>query len=126
MSLTAWVVTCTACKCVIVAFARDPQLEHGKGEVLLPPQSSCVLECICCGSAYRYSGADFVQGTPKRNPACLRKQSPKQDGALLIAASIVAAVRLRGEPIKPSPKLTATVNDAVHLARLVLNELERR
>jgi hypothetical protein len=43
-----------------------------------------------------------------------------------VAASIVAAIRLRGEPIKPSPKLTATVSDAVHLARLVLAEIERQ
>jgi hypothetical protein len=34
---------------------------------------------------------------------------PKQLGALLIAASLVAAIRLRGEPVKPSPRLTAGV-----------------
>lgn len=49
----------------------------------------------------------------------------KENGALLIAACIVAAVRLRGEPIRPSPKLTATISDSVQLARLVLNELQR-
>ena len=27
------------CHCVIVAFARDPQLEHGTGEAVHPPQS---------------------------------------------------------------------------------------
>jgi hypothetical protein len=127
MSSKAWVVTCTARKCVIVAFARDPQLEHGKGEVVLPPQNSCVLECICCGSAYRYSGADFVAGEPKRNPACLRKTHRQQmDGAILVAASIVTAIRLRGEPIKPSPKLTATIADSVSIARLVLAEVDRQ
>jgi len=41
----------------------------------------------------------------------------REDGAILIAASIVAAIRLRGEPIKPSPKLTATVSDSVQLAK---------
>jgi hypothetical protein len=30
----AWVVECSMCHCVIVAFARDPQLEHGTGEVV--------------------------------------------------------------------------------------------
>ena len=49
----------------------------------------------------------------------------KENGALLIAACIVAAIRLRGEPIRPSPKLTATVADSVELARLVLRELQR-
>jgi hypothetical protein len=125
MSSKAWVVECSTCHCVIVAFARDPQLEHGKGEAVLPPQSSCVLECICCGSAYRYSGTDFVQGTPRRNPACLRKTRQPMDGALLVAASIVAAIRLRGEEIKSSPKLAATVNDSVLLARTVMAAIER-
>ena len=82
----AWVVECSMCHCVIVAFARDPQLEHGTGEVVVTPQNSCVLECMCCGSAYRYSGADFVQGAPRPNPACLRKHpNCKMDGALLVA-----------------------------------------
>ena len=30
-------------------------------------------------------------------------------GAVLIAACLVAAIRLRGEPIQPSPKLKATI-----------------
>jgi hypothetical protein len=30
----------------------------------------------------------------------------RENGALLITACIVAAIRLRGEPIQPSPKLT--------------------
>jgi hypothetical protein len=47
------------------------------------------------------------------------------DRALLIAACIIAAIRLRGEPIRPSPKLTATVAESVALARTVLRELQR-
>ncbi len=46
----------------------------------------------------------------------------RENGALLIAACIVAAIRLRGEPIRPSPKLTATVQDSVELAKMVLRE----
>jgi len=111
---------------IFVAFARDPQVEHGKAEVVLPPQSSCVLECICCGSAYRYSGADFIQGTPKRNPTCLRKTHRQpMDSALLVAASIVAAIRLRGQEITHSPKLVAVVSDSVLLARTVMAAIER-
>jgi hypothetical protein len=51
--------------------------------------------------------------------------SQKQHGALLIAASIVAAIRLRGEPIQRSPKVVATISDSVQLAKMVLSELER-
>lgn len=62
---------------------------------------------------------------PKQNPACARKnpiagKAEKADGAALIAAIIVAAIRLRGQEIKPSPKLTAVVHDSVLLAKMVL------
>lgn len=50
----------------------------------------------------------------------------RENGALLIAASIVAAIRLRGQDMRPSPKLTATVKDSIELARRVLAELEQR
>jgi len=50
----------------------------------------------------------------------------KESGALLIAASIVAAIRLRAEPITRSPKVLSTVSDSVQLARLVLQEVERQ
>src|SRR5664279_6093183 len=40
----------------------------------------------------------------------------KQRGALLIAACLIAAIRLRGEPIQPNPKLKATISDSVQLA----------
>jgi len=49
----------------------------------------------------------------------------RQAGALLIAACLVAAIRLRGEPIKPSPKLTATISESVQLARMVMREVQR-
>ena len=127
MSATAWVVTCTACKCVITCFAIDPQAEHGRDLSPVPPLGSCILQCPCCDSAYRYAGADMVRGVPKRNPACQKRSqpAPAMKGALLVAASIVAAIRLRGEPIKPSPKVVSTVSDSVQLARMVVARLER-
>jgi len=51
--------------------------------------------------------------------------SDRQAGALLIAACLVAAIRLRDEPIKPSPKLTATISESVQLARMVMREVQR-
>ncbi len=47
------------------------------------------------------------------------------DGALLVAASIVAAIRLRGQEITRSPKLVAVVNDSLLLARTVVVAIER-
>jgi len=47
----------------------------------------------------------------------------RQKGALLIAASLIAAIRLRGEPIDNSPKTIATIHDSLKLARMVLQRL---
>ena len=44
-------------------------------------------------------------------------------GALLVAATLVAAIRLRGEPIANTPKVIATIHDSIKLARLVLRTL---
>ena len=49
----------------------------------------------------------------------------RENGALLIAACIVAAIRLRGEPIQRSPKVMATISDSVQLVKMVLSELQR-
>jgi hypothetical protein len=43
---------------------------------------------------------------------------------LVIAASIIAAVRLAREDIsRPSPRLTSVVADSVGLARMILNKI---
>lgn len=51
--------------------------------------------------------------------------SDRMKGALLVAATVVAAIRLRGEEIKPSPRLSSVIADSVSLARAVLRELVR-
>ena len=56
----------------------------------------------------------------------LRVDKQRENGALLIAASIIAAIRLRGEPVKPSPKLACVVSDSVELARMVLARILNR
>jgi hypothetical protein len=50
----------------------------------------------------------------------------RERGALLIAASIIAAIRLRGEPITPSPKLSSTIFDSVQLATLIWAQIRAR
>ena len=47
----------------------------------------------------------------------------RQKGALLIAASLIAAIRLRAEPIDNSPKTVATIHDSIKLARMVLQRI---
>lgn len=47
------------------------------------------------------------------------------DGALLIAATLAAAIRVRGEPINRSPKVVSAVSDSIQLARMVMASMER-
>lgn len=120
-----WVVSCKGCRCVITAFAVDPQVEHMHPEDS-PPGRSAQVTCSCCWTTYLYSANDIARGTPKPNPACGRKRpAAKSDGALLVAASIVAAIRLRGQEVRPSPKLTSVVNESIALARTILAQLEK-
>ncbi len=47
----------------------------------------------------------------------------RQRGALLIAASLIAAIRLRGEPITHSPKVVSVISDSLTLVRMVLQRI---
>jgi hypothetical protein len=51
------------------------------------------------------------------------KTDERLNGALLVAATLTAAIRLRGEPINNSPKVMATIHDSIKLARMVLRVL---
>jgi hypothetical protein len=71
----------------------------------------------------------MMRGTPKRSPECLRQQQQHQskplDGAVLVAASIIASTKLRGHPIENTPKVAAAIGESLQLARMVLARLER-
>ncbi len=47
----------------------------------------------------------------------------RMKGALLVAATLVAVIRLRGEPIANTPRVISTIHDSIKLARLVLRTL---
>jgi hypothetical protein len=51
------------------------------------------------------------------------KSEERLNGALLVAATLTAAIRLRGEPITNSPKVMATIYDSIKLVRMVLRSL---
>ena len=49
----------------------------------------------------------------------------RQKNALLIAASLIAAVRTaREDSLRPSPRIISQVADSVHLARMVLQRIQ--
>jgi len=49
----------------------------------------------------------------------VRVADPRENTAILIAASVIAAVRLAREPVKNSPKVNATIEDSLQLARMI-------
>jgi hypothetical protein len=60
------------------------------------------------------------------SPWYLPMEKARENGILVIAASIIAVIRLRGAPIERSPKVVFTISESVQLARMVLDEVERR
>ena len=59
------------------------------------------------------------------SPIFWRMENDKSKLALLIAASLIAAVRTAREPIKHSPKVVGAVSESITLARMILDRIER-
>ena len=55
------------------------------------------------------------------------QEEKRMKSTLVIAAAIIAAVRLSRDPdiSRPSPRLTAVVSDSVNLARMILDRVNR-
>jgi hypothetical protein len=129
----AWVLKCAGCTCVIVCRAIDQQTEHGAPETAEPhPGKAVILTCCCCWKTFRYLPTSIYKGKPSPGLACPERRQrgtmpnakKKIDGALLVAASIIAAVRLSRHEIKPSPALTAKVADSITLAEIIQKNLQ--
>ena len=56
-----------------------------------------------------------------------KRMTDRFASTLVIAASIIAAVRLAREPdiSRPSPRLTSMVSDSIGLARMILEKILR-
>jgi hypothetical protein len=56
-----------------------------------------------------------------------RQKQERYSSTVVIAAAIIAAVRLAREPdiSRPSPRLTAVVNDSIAMARTILDRVLR-
>ena len=56
-----------------------------------------------------------------------KRMTDRFASTLVIAASIIAAVRLRRDPdiSRPSPRLTSVVSDSIGLARMILERIVR-
>jgi hypothetical protein len=127
----AWVVKCKKCGCTINCRAIDSQLEHSQPDKADPPPSDAVIvTCSCCWAAYRYSPAEVFKGPPGPSSRCYDRRKPtnnKEEGrpnaGLLVAASLIAAVRLNREDIKPSPTVHSKIADSIRLAEMIQAKL---
>jgi len=121
----AWVVNCKKCACTIDCRAIDPQGEHSQPDKAdPPPQDSVIVTCSCCWAAYRYSPAEIFKGSPGPSRNCYDRGKPakeeqKPSAVLFIAASLIAAVRLNREEIKPSPVVHSKIADSIRLAEMI-------
>jgi hypothetical protein len=126
---TAWVVRCKKCGCTVNCRAIDAQIEHADPErAEPPPQDTVVVTCSYCWAAYRYPPAEVFKGPPGPSASCRanrsvnhanNKEARKTDSALLIAASLIAAVRLNRDEIKSSPVVYAKIADNIRLAEMI-------
>ena len=58
----------------------------------------------------------------------MQEQQTRMKSTLVIAAAIIAAVRLARDTdiSRPSPRLTAVISDSVNLARMILDRVGRQ
>ncbi len=131
---TAWVVKCKKCGCMINCRAIDPHIEHSEPEKAEPPpQDTVIVTCSCCWAAYRYSPAEVSKGPPGPSSNCYdrgrpnsrpnNKEEKRPNAVLLIAASLIAAVRLNREEIKSSPIVYSKIADSIRLAEMIQSRL---
>ena len=123
---SAWVAKCKKCGCTINCRAIDPQIEHSEPDKAEPPpQDTVIVTCSCCWAAYRYSPAEVFKGPPGPSSNCYdrgkpnNKEEKKPNAVLLIAASLIAAVRLNREEIKSSPIVYSKIADSIRLAEMI-------
>jgi hypothetical protein len=137
----AWVVKCKKCGCTVTCRAIDSQLEHAEPEnAEPPPKDTVIVSCSCCWTAYRYTPNEVFKGppAPSQNCASMRtsvgpnrnhgpnsnnKEAKNPNSVLLIAASLIAAVRLNREEIKSSPSVYAKIADSIRLAEMIQSRL---
>ena len=86
------------------------------------------MTCACCWAAYRHSPPEIFKGSPGPSSNCYDRGKPTKEeqkpGAILfIAASLIAAVRLNREEIKPSPVVHTKIADSIRLAEMILARL---
>ena len=117
-----WLVVCEACHRLTLGRALTPCAPITRFS------SNEVVKCTSCADVRQYLAAQFFLGpypapVPPSSPVPRHRYAP----TLVVAASIIAAVRLAREDIsRPSPKLLAGVANSVQLAKTILDTVRKR
>ena len=99
----------------------DVRILRGRERLSTSSEASCCLtRAIANRIPIGRTKGEYVQSSSMPSEATAED---RQRGALLIAASLIAAIRLRGEPITNSPKVVSTISDSITLARMVLQRI---
>jgi len=116
----AWVVQCNECRCIVTARAEDPQAHMQEPE----PRPTCrlLVTCSCCWTSWLYPPEALFNGSPAPSPECFKRarQSARTENAKLIAAAVIAAIRLNRDEIKNSPVVHAKISDSLRLAEMII------
>lgn len=119
----AWVVQCNECGCIVTARAEDPQAHMQNPE----PRPSCrlLVTCSCCWTSWLYPPESMFNGSPAPSPECFKRaqQSARTENAKLIAAAVIAAIRLNRDEIKNSPVVHAKISDSLRLAEMIVSKM---
>ncbi len=113
-------------KCIFFRFPRNlpsgERCDAGSAckELLILGFGKDGLHGVCF--ARRTNGEPLSSETMADQPSA----DERLRGALLVAATLTAAIRLRGETINNSPKVIATIQDSIKLAQMVLRNLPVR
>ena len=100
----------------------------------LPPIRNLSRQIVLQIRSKEHAFGGAVMGEMKRAIAREREawaehmqEQTRMKSTVVIAAAIIAAVRLARDPniSRPSPRLTAVVNESVSLARMILDRVGR-
>src|SRR5436190_3537860 len=120
----AWVVQCNECGCIITARAEDPQAHMQHPECR--PTCRLLVTCSCCWTAWLYPPEAMFNGSPAPSPNCAKRarSQGRSENAKLIAAAMIAAIRLNREEITNSPAVHSKVAESLQLAEMIIAKMK--
>jgi hypothetical protein len=93
------------------------------------PHSIWCSSAVPAAGTFRYCLTEVFKGQTSPSHTCsehrsgeasnTNREERRSNAVILIAASLIAAVRLNREEIRPSPSVTAKIADSIRLAEMI-------